>query len=53
MEPAIDRDFTTLLQWTNQFRQMDVLASCDTADEVRDAVQFGADGIGLLRLEHL
>lgn len=53
MEPAIDRDFTTLLKWTKQYRRMDVLASCNAVDEVRDAVTFGADGIGMLCIEHL
>jgi hypothetical protein len=53
MEPAIDRDFTTLLQWTSQYRRVDILGSCDTADEVHNAIQYGAEGIGLLRIEHL
>jgi hypothetical protein len=53
MEPAIDRDFTTLLQWTNKYRRVDILGSCDTANEVHDAMQFGAEGIGLLCIDKL
>lgn len=53
MEPAIDRDFTTLLQWTNQYRRVDIMSTCDSTTDVCDAAQFGAEGIGLLRIEKL
>jgi phosphoenolpyruvate synthase/pyruvate phosphate dikinase len=53
MEAAIDRDFNQLLKWTDQYRRVDVLAKCDMAEEVEQAMQFGAEGIGMLRIENM
>ena len=53
MEPATDRYFATVLQWSNQYRRMDVLGFCDQSSDVCEMMQFGADGIGLLSIQNL
>jgi len=46
-------DFRTILAWADKYKTMNVLANADTPDEVRKAVELGAEGIGLCRTEHM
>ncbi len=52
-EPDLSEDFTTLMEWADGFRRMDVRANADTPDDARQARAFGAQGIGLCRTEHM
>ncbi|MBA3325670.1 MAG: pyruvate, phosphate dikinase, partial [Rhodobacteraceae bacterium] len=45
--------FSELLEWADAVRDMGVRANADTAAEARMARDFGADGIGLCRTEHM
>eukprot|EP00899_Mesostigma_viride_P007951 jgi/Mesvir1/17157/Mv07582-RA.1 len=42
-----------LMAWSAEFKRMKVLANADTPDDARRAVAFGAEGIGLVRTEHM
>jgi len=47
------RDYDKLMRWVDEFRTMDVRTNADTPEQVRNAVAFGAAGIGLCRTEHM
>ena len=52
-KPELSDDFTTLLSWADGCRRMKVRANAETAVDARMARDFGADGIGLCRTEHM
>jgi pyruvate, orthophosphate dikinase len=47
------REFDKLMRWVDEFRTMDVRTNADTPEQVRNAIAFGARGIGLCRTEHM
>ena len=51
--PQINEDFETLLAWADDFRRLRVSANADTPDDAAKAREFGAEGIGLCRTEHM
>jgi pyruvate,orthophosphate dikinase len=56
LEPARSdkyRYFSTLLDWTDEFRTLGVRANADIPEQARIARGFGAEGIGLCRTEHM
>lgn len=53
VEPELAGDFGTLMVWADQLRRMRVRTNAETPDDCRMARQFGAEGIGLCRTEHM
>jgi pyruvate,orthophosphate dikinase len=53
LEPELSGEFTTLMQWADKFRRLGVRANADTPADARAARNFGAEGIGLCRTEHM
>jgi pyruvate,orthophosphate dikinase len=51
--PQINEDFETILGWADSMRRLRVRANADTPDDARRAREFGAEGIGLCRTEHM
>ncbi|HEY3549631.1 MAG TPA: pyruvate, phosphate dikinase [Gaiellaceae bacterium] len=51
--PAINEDFETILEWADDARRLNVRANADNADDAAKAREFGAQGIGLCRTEHM
>jgi pyruvate,orthophosphate dikinase len=51
--PRIDENFQTLLGWTDEMRRLAVRANADTPEDAAKAREFGAQGIGLCRTEHM
>jgi len=51
--PAINEDFETILQWADDVRRLKVRTNADNADDAAKAREFGAQGIGLCRTEHM
>jgi pyruvate,orthophosphate dikinase len=51
--PAINEDFETILDWADELRRLKVRANADNADDAAKAREFGAQGIGLCRTEHM
>jgi pyruvate,orthophosphate dikinase len=51
--PQINEDFETILGWADEQRRLDVRANADNPDDARRAREFGAQGIGLCRTEHM
>jgi pyruvate, orthophosphate dikinase len=52
-KPEVSGDFATLLAWADEFRRMAVRANAETVQDARMARDFGAEGIGLCRTEHM
>ena len=53
VEPELAGDFGTLMEWADRHRRMKVRANAETPADCRMARQFGAEGIGLCRTEHM
>jgi pyruvate, orthophosphate dikinase len=51
--PQINEDFDTILGWADEHRRLQVRANADTPDDAAKAREFGAQGIGLCRTEHM
>jgi pyruvate,orthophosphate dikinase len=51
--PAIDENFGTVLSWADEVRKLRVHANADTPEDAAKAREFGAEGIGLCRTEHM
>jgi pyruvate, orthophosphate dikinase len=51
--PAIDENFGTVLGWADELRRLRVRANADTPEDAAKAREFGAEGIGLCRTEHM
>jgi pyruvate,orthophosphate dikinase len=53
IQPELSGDFATLMGWADAIRRLKVRANAETAIDARAARQFGAEGIGLSRTEHM
>lgn len=53
IEAAINDDFATFMGWADEFRRLRVRTNADTPEDSKVAVDFGAEGIGLCRTEHM
>jgi pyruvate,orthophosphate dikinase len=55
VEPDFDKevDLKTLLSWADKYRRLGVWANADYPRDAQRAVNFGAEGIGLCRTEHM
>ncbi|MDD2181125.1 MAG: pyruvate, phosphate dikinase [Bacilli bacterium] len=52
-EPEISGDFETFMSIADSFRTLGVRANADTVREAKQALEFGVEGIGLCRTEHM
>ncbi|MCD6512910.1 MAG: pyruvate, phosphate dikinase [Thermoplasmata archaeon] len=53
IEAKFSDELKTLLKWADEIRGMKVMANADTPQDARKAIEFGAEGIGLGRTEHM
>ncbi len=53
IEPELSGTFADLMVWADEFRNMGVRTNADTPDDAKKALEFGAEGIGLCRTEHM
>ncbi len=53
IKPEVSGDFATLMSWADGFRRMGIRANAETPLDARTAREFGAEGIGLCRTEHM
>ena len=53
VEPEISGDFETFMSWADEVRTLGVRTNADTPRDARQALKFGAEGIGLCRTEHM
>ena len=52
-QPEVSGDFAALMDWADGFRRMGVRANAETPQDAQTAREFGAQGIGLCRTEHM
>ena len=52
-QPELSGDFAKVMQWADAARKLGVRANADTPRDAQQAVDFGAEGIGLCRTEHM
>ena len=53
IEAKITEDFATFMKWADATRKLKVRTNADTPEDTKIAVEFGAEGIGLCRTEHM
>ncbi|MEE8423394.1 MAG: pyruvate, phosphate dikinase, partial [Thermodesulfobacteriota bacterium] len=53
IQPELSGDFAMLMEWADKIRRLRVRANADTPKDARQAREFGAEGIGLCRTEHM
>ncbi|MEJ2760536.1 MAG: pyruvate, phosphate dikinase [Gammaproteobacteria bacterium] len=53
LPPTLNEDFRTLMNWADGIRKLTVRTNADTPEDARLAREFGAEGIGLCRTEHM
>ena len=53
VEPTVSGDFSKLMSWADKVRKLKVRANADTPHDAKVAREFGAEGIGLCRTEHM
>nr|AIT69969.1 pyruvate orthophosphate dikinase [Grateloupia turuturu] len=53
MEPELSGDFAEFMSWADARRKLKVMTNADTPKDCRKALEFGAEGIGLCRTEHM
>ena len=52
-QPELSGDFAKVMQWADAARSLGVRANADTPRDAKQAIDFGAEGIGLCRTEHM
>ncbi len=53
IQPELSGDFARIMAWADDLRRMEVRTNAETPADVRTAQEFGAQGIGLCRTEHM
>ncbi len=53
VDPEISGDFGTFMAWADEIRSLKVRTNADTPHDAQVAIDFGAEGIGLTRTEHM
>ena len=51
--PELTGDFGTFMAWVDEYRTMKVRTNADAPADAEKAIEFGAEGIGLCRTEHM
>ena len=53
IEPKMSPEFSTVMKWADKYRTLDVRTNADSPADAKRARDFGAQGIGLCRTEHM
>ena len=53
VEPEVTGNFARIMEWTDKYRALQVRTNADTPHDAQQAYDFGAEGIGLCRTEHM
>src|SRR3954469_6624368 len=53
VDPEVDENFEKVLGWADEIRKLGVRTNADTPEDAKKARDFGAEGIGLCRTEHM
>jgi pyruvate, orthophosphate dikinase len=53
VEPKMSGDFVQVMKWADKYRRLGIRTNADTPDDAQRGRDFGAEGIGLCRTEHM
>ncbi len=53
VEPDLRGNFAKIMEWSDEFRDLGIMTNADTPEDAKKAINFGAEGIGLCRTEHM
>ncbi len=53
VDPELSGNFAKLMKWADEFRKLKIKTNADTPHDAQVAKNFGAEGIGLCRTEHM
>lgn len=53
IDPELNENFELLMTWADEIRSLDIRTNADTPEDAKKAIEFGAQGIGLTRTEHM
>ncbi|MAR79089.1 MAG: pyruvate, phosphate dikinase [Rhodospirillaceae bacterium] len=53
IKPELNSDFIKIINWSDEFRKLNVRTNAETPADAKIACEFGAEGIGLCRTEHM
>ena len=53
VKPELSGDFSRIMGWADKYRTLDIRTNADTPADAKTAREFGAEGIGLCRTEHM
>ncbi len=53
LKPEISGDFSKLMSWADSYRKLNIRTNSETPKDTKTAKDFGAEGIGLCRTEHM
>ena len=53
VDPEMTKDFVTLMDWADSARTLKIRTNADSPKDAQIAIEFGAEGIGLCRTEHM
>ena len=53
VDPEINENLETLMSWVDDFKKLGIRTNADTPNDQQVARDFGAEGIGLCRTEHM
>ena len=51
--PRPSDEFNTLMEWCNEYKRLAIRANAETVMDTKKSLEFGAEGIGLCRTEHM
>ena len=53
IQPKLSGDFSTIMSWSDKYRTLKIRTNADSPADAKKARDFGAEGIGLCRTEHM
>jgi len=53
VEASVTGNFATIMEWADKYRKLEIRTNADTPRDAKQAFDFGAEGIGLCRTEHM
>ncbi len=53
VDASVTGNFATIMEWADKYRKLEVRANADIPRDAKQAFEFGAEGIGLCRTEHM
>lgn len=53
IQPELSRDFNQIMAWADKFKTLEIRTNAETINDIKTALTFNADGIGLCRTEHM